>query len=136
MMYLWEAASEATQAEAGLAEKMGNAGLNTLMGMGIVFLVLILISLIISAFSIIHKLEEKKNGRKRKVVPEADARVRGIGEETAGLLETASAPAEELTDDRELVAVIAAAIAAFEGTDPSGFTVRSIRRIQNNGRRR
>ena len=136
MMYLWEAASEVTQAEAGLAEKMGNAALNTLMGMGIVFLVLILISLIISAFGIIHKLEEKKNGRKRKVVPEADARVRGIGEETAGLLETASAPAEELADDRELVAVIAAAIAAFEGTDPSGFTVRSIRRIQNNGRRR
>ena len=136
MMYLWEAASEMTEAEAGLAEKMGNAGLNTLMGMGIVFLVLILISLIISAFSIIHKLEEKKNGRKRKVEPEADARVRGIGSETAGLLETSSAPAEELADDRELVAVIAAAIAAFEGTDPSGFTVRSIRRIQNNSRRR
>ena len=136
MTYLWEAASEMTEAEAGLAEKMGNAGLNTLMGMGIVFLVLILISLIISAFSIIHKLEEKKNGRKRKVEPEADARVRGIGSETAGLLETSSAPAEELADDRELVAVIAAAIAAFEGTDPSGFTVRSIRRIQNNSRRR
>ena len=62
MMYLWEAASEATQAEAGLAEKMGNAGLNTLMGMGVVFLVLVLISLIISAFGIIHKLEEKKDG--------------------------------------------------------------------------
>ena len=136
MTDLWEAASEMTEAEAGLAEKMGNAGLNTLMGMGIVFLVLILISLIISAFSIIHKLEEKKNGRKRKVEPEADARVRGIGSETAGLLETSSAPAEELADDRELVAVIAAAIAAFEGTDPSGFTVRSIRRIQNNSRRR
>ena len=135
MMRLLQAAEAVTEAE-NMGERLENAGLNTLMGMGIVFLVLILISLIISAFGIIHKLEEKKDGRKRKVVPEADARVRGIGEETAGLLETDSAPAEELTDDRELVAVIAAAIAALEGTDPSGFTVRSIRRIQNNGRRR
>jgi hypothetical protein len=41
-----------------------------------------------------------------------------------------------VTDDQEIAAVIAAAIAAFTGGDPSGFTVRSIRRIQNNGRRR
>ena len=136
MMYLWEAASEATQAEAGLLEKMENAGLNTLMGMGIVFIVLILISLIISAFGIIHKLEEKKAGEKRKVTPESDARVRGLGTNAAEPIGIAGPVSEEVTDDQEIAAVIAAAIAAFGGTDPSGFTVRSIRRIQNNPRRR
>ena len=129
--------AEAVTEAAGLGEKMGDAALNTLMGMGIVFLVLILISLIISAFSLIHKLEEKKAGKKRKVDPEADARVKGFGSQIPVLEAGPSASAaEELPDDRELAAVIAAAIAAFEGTDPSGFTVRSIRRIQNNGRRR
>ena len=134
MVRLFLAAEAATEAQS-MGDRCGNAGLNTLMGLGIVFLVLILISLIISAFGIIHKLEEKKAGKKRKVVPEADARVRGVGSEAAALPDHAAVP-EEVTDDRELVAVIAAAIAAFEGTDPSGFTVRSIRRIQNNSRRR
>ena len=36
--------------------------------------------------------------------------------------------AQELADDTELVAVIAAAIAAYEGTSTDGFVVRSIRR--------
>ena len=35
---------------------------------------------------------------------------------------------EELADDTELVAVIAAAIAAYEGTSTDGFQVRSIKR--------
>ena len=135
MMRFIQAADAATEAQS-MGERFGNAGLNTLMGLGIVFLVLVLISLIISAFSIIHKLEEKKAGKKRKVVPEADARVRGVGSETAALIEGPSVTVEDVTDDQELAAVIAAAIAAFGGTDPSGFTVRSIRRIQNNGRRR
>ena len=59
MMRLLQAVEAVTEAE-NMGERFGNAGLNTLMGMGIVFIVLILISLIISAFSIIHKLEEKK----------------------------------------------------------------------------
>ena len=48
--------------------------------------------------------------------------------------ETVSAeaePEEELSDDLELVAVIAAAIAASENTDPSGIIVRSIRRVSS-----
>lgn len=135
MVRLFQAAEAATEAQS-MGERFGNAGLNTLMGLGIVFLVLILISLIISAFGIIHKLEEKKAGKKRKVVPEADARVRAVGSEVKALPDHVSVLEEEVTDERELAAVIAAAIAAFGGTDPSGFTVRSIRRIQNNGRRR
>jgi Na+-transporting methylmalonyl-CoA/oxaloacetate decarboxylase gamma subunit len=39
---------------------------------------------------------------------------------------------EELSDDTELVAVIAAAIAAYEGTSADGFQVRSIKRAGTN----
>ena len=45
----------------------------------------------------------------------------------------APAQAEEnLADDGELVAVIAAAIAAAEGTTTDGFVVRSIKRRKSN----
>ena len=40
----------------------------------------------------------------------------------------AAAPAADLTDDTEPVAVISAAIAASEGTTTEGFVVRSINR--------
>lgn len=39
---------------------------------------------------------------------------------------------EDLSDDMELVAVIAAAIAVYEGTSVEGFQVRSIRRASTN----
>lgn len=95
-------------------ELMGKAGLNTLIGMGTVFIVLILISLIISCFSVIPKLQDKFTKKPEPVVAPQPA---------------APAPVEEeLADDTELVAVIAAAIAAYEGTSADGFTVRSIKR--------
>ena len=39
---------------------------------------------------------------------------------------------EDLSDDMELVAVIAAAIASYEGTSVEGFRVRSIKRANTN----
>ena len=90
------------------------AGLNTLMGLGTVFLMLIFLSLVISLFKYIP------NGSKKKQVEEAaPAPVRAAAPEPEYV---------EETDDQELVAVIAAAIAAAEGTTPDGFVVRSIRR--------
>ena len=97
---------------------MGRAGLNTLLGMGTVFVVLILISFLISAFNLIPKMQAKfaKNNEPEIVpVPAAPA---PVVEEVE----------EDLTDDMELVAVIAAAIAAYEGTTTEGFQVRSIKR--------
>ena len=115
-------APELTDASAdlvySLGEKMGKAGMNTLMGMGTVFVVLILISLIISCFKVIPYLQNKKaNAGAKKDV--ADPVVEQIEqrEETS-----------QLTDDLELVAVISAAIAAAEGTSADGFVVRSIHR--------
>lgn len=100
-----------------LGEKMSKAGLNTLMGMGTVFVVLILISLIIYCFKFISVIQDKMAGRKK----EAPKTENAMAEESAASVET-------LTDDLELIAVISAAIAASEGTSNDSFVVRSIHR--------
>ncbi len=98
-----------------LSELMVRAGLNTLIGMGTVFVVLILISLIIACFGLIPKLQEKF-AKKAEAPVVAPTPVAVVEDE------------EELADDTELVAVIAATIAAYEGTSADGFQVRSIKR--------
>lgn len=103
-------------------EILKKAGLNTLLGMGTVFVVLIFISFIISLFEKIPALEEKF--RKKEAVPAAPASI-----PASAAVEPA--PAAE-ADDSELIAVIAAAIAAAEGTSTDGFVVRSIRRRKSN----
>ena len=104
----------------GVSELMTRAALNTLIGMGTVFIVLILISLIIAAFGIIPVIQAKF--QKKKEIAE-------VPEQTvANVVEEAVVEEDELSDDMELVAVIAAAIAAYEGTSVEGFQVRSIKR--------
>ena len=96
-------------------QKLAKAGQNTVISMSIVFCVLILISLIIYCFKFIAINGYKQKKEEAKSEPEK--------KETA-----AAAPAADLTDDTELVAVISAAIAASEGTTTEGFVVRSINR--------
>ena len=96
-------------------ELMKGAALNTILGMGTVFAVLILISLIIACFGFIPKLQEKF-AKKEEMPAVTSTPAIAVEEE------------EELADDTELVAVIAAAIAAYEGTSADGFQVRSIKR--------
>ena len=111
--------SIATNVEYTFGEKMEKAALNTLLGMGTVFCVLILISLIISLFGFIPKLQDKLS--KKPVAAEAPKPVAAVA--------APAAAEEELSDDLELVAVISAAIAAYEGTSSAdGFVVRSITR--------
>ena len=107
-------------------EKMQKAGMNTLISISIVFTVLIIISLLIAGFQIFPYMEAQKKEKeaqlkaaeepKDDLVAQIEQREEQFGEE------------EELVDDTELVAVIAAAIAAYEGTSADGFVVRSIRR--------
>ncbi len=83
---------------------------------------MILISLIISCFRFINKAQE--NAAKKKASVQQAA---GVDNAVAQIVEQEAAADE--TDDCELVAVIAAAIAASEGAvTPEGFQVRSIRR--------
>lgn len=101
-------------------EKMQKAALNTLMGMGTVFIMLIVICLIISCFSVIPRLE-KKLSDKRKQGEGAKA------PEQAVFVPVAEAPITA-QDDLELAAVIAAAIAAATEQSTDDFVVRSIKR--------
>lgn len=91
------------------------AGMNTLMGMGIVFSMLIFLTFVISLFRFIGEAGQK---------PQKE-----IGERTVPIqAQMRPQPAAPQQDDGELVAVIAAAIAAYEGTSTDGFVVRSIRK--------
>ncbi len=96
---------------------MQRAGMNTVMGLGIVFLTLLFLSALIAQLHIIPDMIEKRS--KKNAPAPAPAPV------------AAPAPVveeEDLTDDLELVAVITAAIAASENTSSDGFVVRSIKK--------
>lgn len=111
--------------EQSISELMGKAAMDTLMGMGTVFVVLILISLIIWAMGGIPKLQAKFSGKDKKE-EKAVAKETAVDNTIAQIIEK-----EEIAtgDDLELIAVIAAAIAASEGaTSTDGFVVRSIRK--------
>lgn len=98
---------------------MQRAGMNTLMGLGIVFLTLLFLSALIAQLHIIPDMIEKKAKKNAPAPAPAPAAV------------PAPAPVveeEDLTDDLELVAVITAAIAASENTSSDGFVVRSIKK--------
>lgn len=104
-----------------LGEKMGQAGMNTLMGMMTVFILLIIMTLCISCFKYISKVQEKFKKKPEPVVSPVSEPVPAVVEEE-----------EDLSDDLELAAVIAAAIAAAEDVPAEGLIVRSIRRVNTN----
>lgn len=107
-----------------IGQILEKAGLNTLLGMGTVFCVLIFISLLISLFKYIPALEAKLTG-KGKAKAETSAPAAPAKPVVTGNVSTA--------DDSQLVAVITAAIAASEGSGSSdGFIVRSIKRRKTN----
>ena len=102
-----------------MGEKMKQAAMNTMLGMGTVFCVLIFISAIISLFKFIPSIIDSfgKNKKSEENI------------ETATEPKTSVPVVEQpVSDDAELIAVIAAAIAASENTTTDGFVVRSIRK--------
>ena len=109
-----------------IAEKMEKAALNTVLGMGTTFIILIFLSLVISLFAFIPKIQaafSKKDAKAAKTDTEA-----AVDNTISQIIAN-----EETFDDGELNAVIAAAIAAYEesaggNASGDGFVVRSIRR--------
>ena len=102
-----------------IGEIFSKAAVNTLLGMGIVFTVLILISGIIYLFKYIPTGEGAAAAAKTPAAAEPPS------EETG----------ESLQDDRQLAAVIMAAIMASKGVDPASakaeecpYIVRTIKR--------
>ena len=114
--------AEFTDMSAGVVE---DTSMGALLKTATVFLVLIFISILISCFKYIHAWEEsKKKAAAPAPTPKAAA---------PAVKPVAAAPAvtgPDLSDDAELVAVMTAAIAAYEGSATSnGLVVRSIRRV-------
>lgn len=115
-----------------MGEKMSKAGLNTVIGMGTVFIMLILISYIIGLLGPVTKAVEKLAAKVKAFFAgifkkKKDKTEEGIDKAVEQIVKNETAE----STDAELVAVIAAAVAAYEGTtDTSGFVVRSIRKIK------
>lgn len=112
----------ASAEERSLGERFGTALLNTVMGIAIVFLVLIVISGLISCFKYINQWEQKANSKNVQAAPV---------EKAAPVVEAVE---EDLSDDLELVAVITAAINSYEESmghevPANGLYVRSIRKV-------
>lgn len=119
-------AEEIVEEKPSLGESMANAGINTLLGMGTVFVMLIVMAYIISLMKYIPKLLASKQKAPEPVATAIPATpVPPVPE---------SVPVQEdLSNDEELVAVISAAIAVYEGeASVDGFVVRSIRKHSKN----
>lgn len=102
---------------AATGASMGRAWANTFMGICIVFVMLLLISFVISLLKVVNKIGKKEEP---KAAP-------------APVQEAAVQEAAPETDDLELIAVITAAIEAYEAeqgnaVDPSTLVVRSIKK--------
>ena len=111
-----------------LAANMQRAGMNTLMGIGIVFLMLVFLSFVIGLFKYIEKFQNVGKKKAAEEAPKAE-------EAPAPAIAQSEAADEDFADDLELVAVISAAIAAYEaeaGVSTDGFVVRSIKRRPSN----
>lgn len=107
--------------EYSLAANMQRAGMNTLMGIGIVFLMLVFLSFVIGLFKYIEKFQNVGKKKAAEEAPKAE-------EAPAPAIAQSEAADEDFADDLELVAVISAAIAAYENTSGDSFVVRSIKK--------
>jgi sodium pump decarboxylase gamma subunit len=114
-----------TGCDSDIGSKMSKAAMNTLLGMGTVFIVLIFIAFIISRFKYISRFEMWLNNRGQKEEKMQQTNSLPVEEETETETEAA-------VDDLELVAVITAALAAALDTSTDKLIVRSIRRKNSN----
>lgn len=99
---------------------MGQAAGNTVLGLGIVFVMLIFLCFVISLFKHINRAASPKEPQKQEA-PKAP--VVPAAEETA----------EDTAAEDEIAAVIAAAVAAYEAENKTGdgYVVRSIRKVSS-----
>lgn len=109
---------------ASIEDAMAEAAVNTVIGISVVFLALLFISFVISLFKYINKFEQKLADKKAgKTAP---------APQPAAPTPAPVAEAAPETDDLELIAVITAAIHAYEeaqGNVVSGdLVVRSIKK--------
>ena len=113
---------------ASLGDQMKDAGVYAGFGLGTVFIVLIVISLIIAAFKFIHNAQEGKGSEEETSAP---APVSAAVPAPVPAPAAVPAAGEDLMDDTELLLLITTAIAAYESVPANGLKVRSIRRAKD-----
>ena len=121
------------------AQKTETAVVYTAIGMGTVFAVLIFISLLIYCFKFISPAGRKAEEERKAAAPAAPAPAPAPlqaasdteEEEIAAVIAAAIAAAQE----DEVAAAITAAITAYEGSSSNGLVVRSIRRLPKGSHR-
>ena len=122
--------SVVTNVDYSFGELLGQAGLNTILGMGTTFLVLILLTLIISLFGVLNRYQQQKEEKKaaQKAAAQAEeARMKAAREAApAGAAASAAgrAPSGDGAADPAFAAALAGAIAASgDGTLQPGVTI-------------
>lgn len=120
-----------TACDSNLGARMEVAAMNTLIGMCTVFAVLIIIIGVISLFRFIPMIQ----GFFSRIWGRITGKKAAAAQEDADTQIVESQEDTDVSDDLELVAVIAAAIAASEGAaSTDGFVVRSIRKVNRTRR--
>lgn len=117
-----------------LSKSMGDAGINTVTGLIIVFVILFFLCGVIYLIRYVNPKNRGQNGgaaQKQETFPNAVPQREEVPVNPAPA--SASAPAAVPADDIEMAIVLAAAIAAAEEDQPSGdgYVVRSIRKVRN-----
>ena len=111
---------------ASIEDAMAEAAVNTVIGITVVFLALLFISFVISLFKYINKFEQKLAEKKAGKAPATKA------EPTPDPAPAPVAEAAPEMDDLDLIAVITAAIHAYEEAQGNNVTgdlvVRSIKK--------
>lgn len=100
-----------------LGEALTTGGLTTVVGLGIVFLVLLILMLVLCLFKVIFYKDPEKT-MKNEVLAVAETPVTEIKEETQ--------------DEEELIAILTAAVAASLNTSTYNLQIKSYRRVKDN----
>ena len=112
-------------AQLGDPDYWGSVGILALTGILVVFLILAILIFFFWLMGVIFKAVDKSRAEKKASVEAAKVDVPAPVVEAAAVPETSAAD-----DDEELIAVITAAIAAYEGS--GDFTIRSVRKRGEN----
>lgn len=119
-VYIYDKAMNPTSVTIDVKLPMGTtlsrAALNTVMGIGIVFIILVFLSFVISLLKFVPALV---GGTKKDTTAPVKAAPKAAPAAPA-------APVAPQTDDQALIAVIAAAVAAAEGTTPDQVRISGI----------
>ena len=112
----------------GFFNALAYGGITAVIGMFIVFLGLTILIGAVKLMGVIFKKVTENKEAKQKAEAEAATRAAAAAAPAPAPVAEPEPVAEDVTDDTELIAVIAAAIAAFDNSGKS-LVVRKVRRV-------